>query len=109
MGRDWAVGDVKKQTLGEILAGKPLADLWTINMDSIEVCRDCEYRYACNDCRVTACQGDPGHLHAANPGCAYDPYTGTWRDSEQEQRWEEIREESLNSQRKEVSSYVGAH
>jgi radical SAM protein with 4Fe4S-binding SPASM domain len=80
MGRDWPLGNVRKQRLAEILSGRPLNDLWSICKDRIEVCRDCEYRYACDDCRVLASGGVKENMWRKSYGCTYDPYTGMWAE-----------------------------
>ena len=41
------------------------------------VCKDCEYRFACKDCRPLAKSVD-GCQNGKNPRCKYDPYTGNW-------------------------------
>jgi hypothetical protein len=60
-----------------ILSSEALADLWSLSLDRVQVCRDCEYRYVGSDCRPWA-TGSGGALDAKTPRCAYDPYTGTW-------------------------------
>ena len=48
--------------------------LWNVNKDQVDICRDCEYRYICTDCRAFVT--DP----LAKPAkCTYDPYTGEWQ------------------------------
>ena len=46
-----------------------------IRKDQVETCRDCEYRYICNDCRAYT-RND--HLYGKPLKCKYDPYTGEW-------------------------------
>ncbi|MCG2686268.1 SPASM domain-containing protein, partial [Candidatus Parcubacteria bacterium] len=75
--RDMPVGDLKEESLRGVLEGEVLVGLRTITKDKIEVCRDCEYRYACGDCRVLALE-QTGDLCAKTPFCSYDPYTGVW-------------------------------
>ena len=57
-----------------ILAGK-FDNYWEITKDGIEICKVCEYRYNCMDCRI--------HTPSLNINfkskptfCKYDPYTG---------------------------------
>jgi hypothetical protein len=49
---------------------------WHIKKDMIKKCRDCEFRYACTDCR--AYLEDPQDILSKPLKCGYDPYTGTW-------------------------------
>ena len=75
--RDLVVGRYKGGNLAEIVRGPRLQKLWSITLDEVEVCRDCEYRYACWDCRAIA-YTTTGNLYAKSPRCAYDPYDGRW-------------------------------
>ncbi len=47
----------------------------TITKDNIEVCRDCEYRYICHDCRVFT---QKNNLFSKPSKCTYDPYSCIW-------------------------------
>jgi MoaA/NifB/PqqE/SkfB family radical SAM enzyme len=46
-----------------------------LNKDKVEVCRDCELRYACYDCRPDTLGGG---ITAKPWYCTYDPYSGEW-------------------------------
>ena len=46
---------------------------WGLSKDKIEICKDCEYRYVCNDCRPIS-----SSLHDRGKICNYNPYTGKW-------------------------------
>ncbi|AEA45979.1 grasp-with-spasm system SPASM domain peptide maturase [Fluviicola taffensis] len=51
-----------------------------MNKDEIEVCRDCEYRYMCLDCRVFT---DSSSRKNARPSkCNYNPYIAKWSTEE---------------------------
>jgi len=76
--RDLVIGNCLKKGLEAVVQSHRLRELWGVTKDQVEVCRDCEYRYACHDCRPLAyAQG--GNLYAKSPRCLYDPYRGTWR------------------------------
>ena len=47
-----------------------------INKNAIKVCKDCEYRYACMDCRPDRLEND---ILAKPWYCSYDPYQSTWQ------------------------------
>ncbi len=49
-----------------------------ITKDSIEVCRDCEYRYMCIDCRAYI--ENPDNQFSKPLKCGYDPYIGIWSE-----------------------------
>jgi radical SAM protein with 4Fe4S-binding SPASM domain len=78
--RDLVVGNVLKSSLKDILSSSKLKELWGITLDKVEVCQDCEYRYACFDCRALAYL-TTDNLSAKVHGCTYDPYTGQWKES----------------------------
>lgn len=77
--RDHLCGNVSKTPLKEILGSKLLQEIWEANKDKIEKCRDCEYRYACRDCRPLA-QGQAldKAWNSCPQWCLYNPYTGEW-------------------------------
>ena len=47
--------------------------LWNINKDLIKVCKDCEYRYCCTDCRAGVKSDFDKPIK-----CNYNPYQGLW-------------------------------
>jgi radical SAM protein with 4Fe4S-binding SPASM domain len=57
-----------------ILSGK-FDKYWEITKDEIEVCKDCEYRYNCMDCRINTSPLNE-KLTAKPTFCRYNPYTG---------------------------------
>jgi len=79
--RGLTVGNVLKSTLREIISGRKLRAVWGSTKDDVLVCKDCEYRYACFDCRPLSegiNQGRGEYLSAPYPRCTYNPYTGEW-------------------------------
>jgi radical SAM protein with 4Fe4S-binding SPASM domain len=75
--RRQVAGNVKRKSLRKIILGREMLKLWRLSMDHIEVCKDCEYRYVCEDCRPWA-YGLTDNLCAKSPRCTYNPYTGKW-------------------------------
>lgn len=49
-----------------------------ITKDQIDICKDCEYRYFCTDCRVY--REDPENVYSKPLKCGYNPYEGTWEE-----------------------------
>lgn len=47
--------------------------LWNINKDQISVCKDCQFRYICTDCRAYL-----DNLYDKPFKCKYNPYEHTW-------------------------------
>jgi SPASM domain peptide maturase of grasp-with-spasm system len=72
-------GNVREAPLHSALAQRDFAALWTINKDQIAICRDCEFRYICTDCR--AYLQDADDLYSKPSKCTYDPYTAEWLSS----------------------------
>lgn len=75
-------GNILTSSLSRILASDKLKQIWHTTKDHVEKCKDCEYRYACPDCRCCPITRD---LNAKDwpgcpTGCSYDPYTGNWGD-----------------------------
>jgi radical SAM protein with 4Fe4S-binding SPASM domain len=54
-----------------------LKPYWKLSKDKVEICKACELRHICFDCREIPCR-EKGHLTASNPYCSYDPGKGTW-------------------------------
>jgi radical SAM protein with 4Fe4S-binding SPASM domain len=76
MGRDETMGNAAETPLADILAGPAAAARWGLTKDQVAVCRDCEYRYACGDCRPLAAAG--GDRRGKTARCTYDPSRGDW-------------------------------
>lgn len=77
--RDNIVGNIRECDFQTIL--KNIDKIWSITKDKIDVCKDCEFRYACHDCRPIA-KGINNSLYAKYPRCCYNPYKGIWEDIE---------------------------
>lgn len=69
-------GDVNETSIHEAVMRRDFQELWEINKDQIDTCRDCEFRYICTDCRAFI--DDEDDLYSKPSKCSYDPYTATW-------------------------------
>lgn len=65
-------GNIKYKTLLEAINSEGFKDLWNIKKDNILVCKDCEFRYMCTDCRVYLSDND--NIYSKPLKCNYDPY-----------------------------------
>jgi len=84
--RNQQCGNILKTPLSEILRDQPINKCWHTTKDSIDKCKDCEFRYACSDCRPLAQGFDPSKSWLAPPqNCAYNPFTGIWENATQVQ------------------------
>lgn len=70
------LGNVKQSSLEVLLASNEVKHVWKASKDFVEVCRDCEYRYACADCQ--AIEGE--RLFVKPAWCGYNPYKGEWQN-----------------------------
>jgi SPASM domain peptide maturase of grasp-with-spasm system len=76
-------GNINEVTLENALCRTDLKKYWMLTKDNIEVCRDCEFRYICTDCRAYTEQThfNKNGLDISKPlKCGYNPYRGEWED-----------------------------
>lgn len=71
-------GNIKNTTLEEALNHPDFKKHWNINKDKIHVCKDCEFRYICTDCRAYI--ENPEDIYSKPLKCGYNPYTGEWSE-----------------------------
>ncbi len=72
---------LEKGELSSTVFGERVENIWGITKDSVLVCKDCEYRYVCLDCRPlseAAAHGRADYKDAPYPRCTYNPYSGEW-------------------------------
>lgn len=75
--RDILLGSIKEKTIKEIINDEPCKKCWYLSYDFIAACKECEYRYACKDCRVIGL-AEKGNMFEKSPRCLYNPMTGIW-------------------------------
>ncbi len=76
-------GNMKDTTLEEALEHPDFKKYWNLTKDHIEVCKDCEFRYICTDCRAYTerTHENSEGLDTSKPlKCGYNPYTGKWEE-----------------------------
>ncbi|UOX35548.1 grasp-with-spasm system SPASM domain peptide maturase [Flavobacterium sediminilitoris] len=71
-------GNIKNTTLEEALQHKDFKKYWNITKDQIDICKDCEFRHICTDCRAYI--EDPENQYSKPLKCGYDPYTNQWEE-----------------------------
>jgi radical SAM protein with 4Fe4S-binding SPASM domain len=79
--RGMLLGNILDVEFRSIVNGESVRRIWGSTKDDVMVCRDCEYRYVCHDCRPLSCEmaaGNASYLTAPYPRCTYNPYTGQW-------------------------------
>lgn len=63
-------GNITKVSIEKAVNKDEFKELWGINKDKVDVCRDCEFRHICSDCRAYV------ESNFSKPkNCNYDPYT----------------------------------
>ena len=73
-------GNITYQNLSEIILGKGGDQAQRLTKDKVEICKDCEYRYVCSECRAMANQLDINKFSKPLT-CLYNPYTSEWEKS----------------------------
>lgn len=70
-------GNIKDKEFNSVV-NQGFKKLWNINKDEIKVCKDCEYRYVCTDCR--AYLEIPEDIYSKPLKCGYNPYINEWKE-----------------------------
>ena len=71
-------GNIKDTTLQQALEHPDFKKYWFINKDQVAVCKDCEFRYICTDCRAYI--ENPEDMYSKPLKCGYNPYTCEWEE-----------------------------
>ncbi|MEZ2443423.1 grasp-with-spasm system SPASM domain peptide maturase [Chitinophaga sp. RCC_12] len=71
-------GHITNTPLPEVLDNQAFHRYGKIRKDEIAVCKDCEFRHVCTDCRAYV--EDPQDIYSRPLKCGYDPYSNTWED-----------------------------
>ena len=71
-------GNIKNTTLVEAIEKINFKKFWNISKNQIEVCKDCEFRHICTDCR--AFTENPEDHYSKPLKCGYSPYTNKWEE-----------------------------
>lgn len=71
-------GHISNTSINEVIKNPIFTEKWGITKDQINVCRDCEFRYICTDCR--AFLQDASDPYSKPLKCGYNPYVGKWYD-----------------------------
>lgn len=79
--RNIIFGNVTTNTIAEIISNEKTSYYWGLDYSKIDICKDCEYRFACTDCRPLAFS-KAGNIFEKNIRCTYNPYKGEWQNVE---------------------------
>lgn len=76
-------GNIHDMTLEEVLQQGAVQQYWNMTKDEITVCKDCEFRNVCTDCRAFTERShcNESGLDISKPlKCGYDPYSNEWTE-----------------------------
>lgn len=73
-------GNIRDTNLKLVLENQDFNRVWSITKDQIDVCKDCEFRFMCTDCRVFI--KDPNNIYSQPSKCNYNPYIAKWAGEE---------------------------
>jgi len=91
-------GNIHEMTLEQVLRQGAIQQYWDMTKEEIMVCKDCEFRNVCTDCRAFTERSHTNKLgyDISKPlKCGYDPYSNEWSD------W------SLNPLKQQAIAYYG--
>lgn len=71
-------GHIFETKIKDVLNNDKFTYYWNIHKDNIGICKDCEYRYVCVDCRAYI--EDSSNVFSKPLKCGYNPYLCTWED-----------------------------
>ena len=74
--RQIVYGNVKDKSIFEILNSYACKEFWHLDFSKVDECKQCEFRYACKDCRPLGIVA--GSIKQKNPRCFYSPKKGRW-------------------------------
>ncbi len=69
-------GNISNTKLVDAMQKGGYSEIWHIKKEDIEICRDCEFRHVCTDCRAFV--KDINNKYSKPLKCRYDPYTTRW-------------------------------
>lgn len=71
-------GNIELTSLLSVYEDTTLKNKWNIKKDLINICKECEFRYVCSDCRALI--EDPKDIYSKPLKCGYNPYTAEWSE-----------------------------
>ena len=73
-------GNINDVTIIDVINNRAFKKFWKINKDKITVCKDCEFRYICTDCRAFI--KEINNIYSQPLKCKYNPYIEKWENDE---------------------------
>jgi hypothetical protein len=72
------ISDLTADEICQLSGNTRFTKLWYITKDRIEVCKDCEFRYICTNCRCFIT--DEKNIYSKPKNCKYNPYQAEWKE-----------------------------
>jgi SPASM domain peptide maturase of grasp-with-spasm system len=69
-------GNIRNDSISKVLKTTGINKYWYLRKDSIETCKECEYRDICTDCRAYLC--NPDNIKSKPLKCGYNPNKCVW-------------------------------
>ncbi|MFD1770465.1 grasp-with-spasm system SPASM domain peptide maturase [Sphingobacterium suaedae] len=94
----YSFGHINEVSLEDAFDHQDFKKYWSLTKDAVLVCKDCEFRNVCTDCRAfteRSHYNDKGMDISKPLKCGYDPYTNEWSE------W------SLNPLKRQAMAYYG--
>jgi SPASM domain peptide maturase of grasp-with-spasm system len=73
-------GNILNDEVEKIITTLSFKKYWNIKKDEIEICKDCEFRYVCTDCRIFI--KDRSNIYSQPEHCHYNPYIAKWKNED---------------------------
>ncbi len=71
-------GNIGAIKLEDVINTQGFRKYWNVTKEQISVCKDCEFRHVCTDCR--AFTENPKEMYSKPLKCGYNPYTSLWEE-----------------------------
>ncbi|UZO81889.1 grasp-with-spasm system SPASM domain peptide maturase [Aquimarina sp. ERC-38] len=75
---EMSFGNINNTDLEDVVEKKDFKKYWKISKNKIEICKNCEFRHICTDCR--AYLEDVNNKYSKPLKCGYNPATNIWED-----------------------------
>lgn len=69
-------GHIESNFLIDVIRNSVFTSSWHINKNEIDICKICEFRHVCTDCRALI--KDENNFLSKPINCTYDPYKAIW-------------------------------
>ncbi|MFT4073811.1 MAG: grasp-with-spasm system SPASM domain peptide maturase [Dysgonamonadaceae bacterium] len=76
----YSYGNIRNTNLETVITQDTYQSISGLRKEKIKVCKDCEFRDICTDCRAFI--KDKENIYSQPEKCEYNPYIGKWEDEE---------------------------